>query len=53
MAHEEKLLKKMLDFGRLLKERAVAMHLEKYGKEHISGLKRVGAKVISRATTTA
>jgi hypothetical protein len=29
------------------------MHLEKYGKEHIAGLKRVGAKVISQATITA
>jgi len=53
LAHEEKLLKKMLGFGKLPKERAVAMHLEKYGKEHIAGLKRVGAKVISQATITA
>ena len=53
LAHEEKLLKKMLGFGKLPKERAVAMHLEKYGKEHITGLKRVGAKVISQATITA
>jgi len=53
LAHEEKLLKKMLGFGKLPKERAVAMHLEKYDKEHIAGLKRVGAKVISQATITA
>lgn len=53
LAHEEKLLKKMLGFGKLPKERAVAMHLDKYGKEHIAGLKRVGAKVISQATITA
>ena len=53
LAHEEKLLKKMLGFGKLPKERAVAMHLEKYGKEHVAGLRRVGAKVISQATITA
>lgn len=53
LAREEKLLKKMLGFGKLPKERAVAMHLEKYGKEHIAGLKRVGARVISQATITA
>lgn len=32
LAREEKLLKKSLGFGKLPKERAVAMHLEKYGK---------------------
>lgn len=53
LAREEKLLKKMLGFGKLPKERAVAMHLEKYGKEHIAGLKRVGAKIVSQATITA
>jgi len=53
LAREEKLLKKMLGFGKLPKERAVAMHLEKYGKEHIAGLRRVGAKAISQATITA
>src|SRR5919197_2857332 len=53
LAREEKLLKKSLGFGKLPKERAVAMHLEKYGKEHITGLKRVGARVISQATITA
>ncbi len=53
LAQEEKLLKKMLGFGKLPKERAIAMHLEKYGKEHIAGLKRVGAKIISQANITA
>lgn len=53
LAREDKLLKKMLGFGKLPKERAVAMHLEKYGKEQIAGLKRVGARIISRATITA
>jgi hypothetical protein len=53
LAREDKLLKKSLGFGKLPKERAVAMHLEKYGKEHITGLKRVGARVISQATITA
>lgn len=53
LAREEKLLKKSLGFGKLPKERAVAMHLEKYGKEHIAGLKRVAAKIVSQATITA
>jgi hypothetical protein len=53
LAREEKLLKKSLGFGKLPKERAVAMHLEKYGKEHITGLKRVGARIVSQATITA
>jgi hypothetical protein len=53
LAREEKLLKKSLGFGKLPKERAVAMHLEKYGKEQISGLKRVGAKIVSQAAITA
>ncbi len=53
LAREEKLLKKTLGFGKLPKERAVAMHLEKYGKEHIAGLKRVAAKIVSQATITA
>lgn len=53
LAREDKLLKKMLGFGKLPKERAVAMHLEKYGKEHIAGLKRVGARIVSQATITA
>lgn len=53
LAREEKLLKKSLGFGKLPKERAVAMHLEKYGKEHIAGLKRVGARIVSQATITA
>jgi len=39
--------------GKLPKERAVAMHLEKYGKEHIAGLKRVGARIVSQAQITA
>ena len=29
------------------------MHLEKYGKEEITGLKRVGAKIVSQASITA
>lgn len=53
LAREDKLLKKSLGFGKLPKERAVAMHLEKYGKEHIAGLKRVGARIVSQATITA
>lgn len=53
LAREEKLLKKSLGFGKLPKERAVAMHLEKYSKEHIAGLKRVGARIVSQATITA
>jgi hypothetical protein len=53
LAREEKLLKKMLGFGKLPKERAVAMHLEKYGKEHLDGLKRIAAKIAFRATITA
>jgi hypothetical protein len=53
LAREEKLLKKSLGFGKLPKERAVAMHLEKYGKEHIAGLKRVGARIVSQAAITA
>lgn len=53
LAQEEKFLKKSLGFGKLPKERAVAMHLEKYGKEHIAGLKRVGAGIVSQATITA
>lgn len=53
LAQEVKFLKKSLGFGKLPKERAVAMHLEKYGKEHIAGLKRVGARIISQATITA
>jgi hypothetical protein len=53
LAREEKFLKKSLGMGKLPKERAVAMHLEKYGKEHIAGLKRVGAKIVSQATISA
>jgi len=53
LAQEGKLLKKTLGFGKLPKERAVAMHLGLYQKEHIAGLKRAGAKVISQATITA
>lgn len=53
LAQEEKFLKKSLGFSKLPKERAVAMHLEKYGKEHIAGLKRVGARIVSQATITA
>lgn len=53
LAREEKLLKKMLGFGKLPKERAIAMHLEKYGKEHLAGLKRIAAKIAFRATITA
>lgn len=53
LAQEEKFLKKSLGFAKLPKERAVAMHLEKYGKEHIAGLKRVGARIVSQATITA
>jgi hypothetical protein len=53
LAQEEKFLKKSLGFGKLPKERAVAMHLEKYGKEHIAGLKRVGSRIVSQATITA
>jgi len=53
LAQEKKLLKKSLGFGKLPKERAVATHLEKYGKEHIAGLKRVGARIVSQATITA
>jgi len=53
LAKEEKLLKKMLGFGKLPKERAVATHLGHYQKEHIAGLKKVAAKVLSQATITA
>ncbi len=53
LAQEKKLLKKSLGFDKLPKERAVATHLEKYGKEHIAGLKRVGARIVSQATVTA
>lgn len=53
LAREEKFLKKSLGMGKLPKERAVAMHLEKYGKEHIAGLKRVGARIVSQAHITA
>ena len=53
LAQEKKLLKETLGFAKLPKERAVAMHLGQYQKSHIAGLKRVGAKVISRATITA
>src|SRR5690606_38327035 len=53
LAREEKLLKKMLGFGKLPKERAVAMHLEKYGKAQIAGLKRIAARIVSRTTITA
>ena|SRR5208282_207786 len=48
LAREEKLLKKSLGFGKFPKERAVAMHLEKYGKEHIAGLKRSGQGLFAR-----
>lgn len=53
LAREERLLKKSLGFGKLPKERAVAMHLEKYGKEHIAGLKRIAAKIAAQSTITA
>jgi Transposase DDE domain group 1 len=53
LAKEQKLLKKSLGFSKLPKERAVAMHLEKYNEEHIAGLKRVGAGIVSQATITA
>src|SRR5208282_5092189 len=53
LAREEKLLKKSLGFGKFPKERAVAMHLEKYNEEHIVGLKRVGARIVCQATITA
>jgi hypothetical protein len=53
LAREEKFLKKSLGLGKLPKERAVAMHLEKYGKEHIAGLKRVSARIVSQATISA
>jgi hypothetical protein len=53
LAREQKLLKKSLGFGKLPKERAVAMHLEKYGKEQIAALKRVAARIVSRTSITA
>jgi hypothetical protein len=53
LAREEKLLKKMLGFGKLPKERAVAMHLGQYQSEHVTALKRVGAKVLSEVELSA
>jgi hypothetical protein len=53
LAREQKLLKKSLGFGKLPKERAIAMHLEKYGKEQIAGLKRVAARIVSTTSITA